>query len=301
MTPALISTRARRAGFLFLAAACLVTAAVWQFVVAERVGYRIARDWSSEMRYIGTQTNADPVTGLVPDGDVLGFYTRRMRVVSDSGWPRSVVLLNEYRVVENRTQKVLFEYNTRETVNPRTGVRVGPAAGDFAVFPRNVERKTYFLSSNYLEHIPVSFERTEPVDDIETWVFSYRGPAAYTKAYLGSAESPGVPVAAGQEVRCVDDQFYFRVWVEPATGEIAQLEEGCPSGDYLVDAASGKRLGAVDRWSGRSEGNVAVTAGVRAERTRVLWGSRYAVRTLLVAAAIAIAAGLWPRSRQELA
>ena len=293
--------RARRGGYLLLAGACLTTAALWHFTVGARVAYRIARDWKSETRYIGSQTNADPATGTIPDENVLGFYERRIGVLSDSGWPRSVVLSDEYRVVEHGTQKVLFEYVTRDTVDPRTGVRIGRHAGDFAVFPRNVQRQTYLLSSSYLEHIPVSFERTEQVDDIDTYLFAYNGPAEYTKAYLGSREYPGVPVTPGQEIRCADDKFYYRVWVEPITGEIAQLEEGCPSGDYIVDTATGKRLGAVDRWDGRSEGNADITRAVRAERARVLWSSRYFPLSLLAVTGIAVAAAFRPRVREELA
>lgn len=301
MKPGRMTAVGRRGGFLFLAAACLTAAAVWQFAIAGRWSYRIPRDWKNEMRYIGSQTNADPVTGIIPAANALAFYQRRIGVLSDSGWPRSVVLLDEYRVVEHGTNKTIFLYITSEKVDPRTGIRLDEAGGDFAVFPRNVEKKTYFFSSNYLKHIPVSYERSEPVDDIDTYVFSYRGPAEYTEAYLGSADFPGVPVPAGREVRCADDQFFFRVWVEPVTGEIVQLEEGCPSGDYIVDRTTGKLLEAIDRWDGHSEGNVERTAAVRAERTRVLWGTRYLPLVLLAAAGMAAAAGFWPRPGEAVA
>ena len=278
-------------GRLLLAGAgFLVAAAVWHVAARESVAYRIGKHWTYEMRYVGAQTNADPVSGALPEQDVLGFYQRRMRVLSDRDWPRSVVLEDGYRVIEEGTGNVLFEYVTRDTVDPKTGTRIGAAGGDAAVFPRDVQKKTYFLSTNYLEHVPVSFEGTEKIDGIDTYVFGYRGAAQYTNAYRGSAEYPGIHVADGQEIRCVDDQFYFRAWVEPATGEIAQLEEGCASADYIVAAATGRRLAAVDRWNGRSEGSVATTDAVREARMRYLVATRYMPALLLTAAFIAIAA-----------
>lgn len=290
-----------RKGVLALAAGCLTAAAGWHFAARDHFAYRIGRDWKYEMRYIGSQTNADPVTGTLPSEDGLGFYERRIRVLADGDWPRSVVLDDAYRVVERGTNKVIFEYITRDTVNPKTGMRIGAAAGDFVVFPRNVQKTTYYLSSNYLEHLPVSFEHTDKVDGIETYVFAYRGPVEYTNAYRGSADYPGVQVGKGQEIRCIDDQFFFRAWVEPTTGEVAQMEEGCPSADYIIDVASGKRLSVVDRWDGRSEGNAEMTDAVRAARSRFLWGTRYVPLCLLAAAVLAAAAGVFPRVKPEAA
>jgi hypothetical protein len=291
---------ARRALFA-AASACLTLAALWHFVLAARFDYRIPRDWKNEMRYVGSQSDADPVTGTLPETEALGSYERRMRVVSDADWPRSVVLRNSYRVLESGTAKVIFEYVTNDTVNPRSGLRIGAVAGDFAVFPRNVEKKTYYLSSNYQRHLPVSFEGTEQVDDIATYVFAYRGRMEYTDAYRGSADYPGVPVASGQEIRCADDKFVFRAWVEPATGEIAQIDEGCPSGDYIFDTASGRRRSVVDRWDGRSEGSLSITNAVRAGRWRYLWKTRYLPGFLVVSGMLFAIAGALRYPRRETA
>ena len=98
----------------------------------------------------------------------------------------------------------------------------------------------------------------------------------------------------GQEVHCLDDQFYYRIWVEPHTGEQVKLEEGCPSGDYLYDIASGRPVTALARWTGVTAGDDLIEriAEVRGLRRRHLWGSHYLALLLLGSGGVLIAAGV---------
>jgi hypothetical protein len=155
------------------------------------------------------------------------------------------------------------------------------------------------MRSNYLEGIPLSFAGTEDIGGLPTYVFAYHGRGEYTESYKGSAEFPGVPVKPGQEIRCADDQFYYRIWVEPRTGSQVKVEEGCPSGDFIYDIASNARLEAVDRWNG-------VTAGaelarrveeVYSLRRRFLLASVY-VPAAMLAAAIVLAGLAFARGPQ---
>jgi len=175
-----------------------------------------------------------------------------------------------------------------EKVDPKTGAWVeGPFRGDIVVFPRNVERRTYRMRGNYLKGVPLAFTRVEEIEGIETYRFAYRGPAEYTESYMGSPKFPGIPIPAGQVIRCSDDQFYFRLWVEPKTGNQVKIEEGCPSGDYFYDVATGKKLAAVDRFSGVTTGDDLAERAleVRSARRKYLWASTYFPLVLLAAAA----------------
>jgi hypothetical protein len=91
-------------------------------------------------------------------------------------------------------------------------------------------------------------------------------------------------VKPGQELKCADDQFIFKAWVEPLTGGIIKVEESCHSGDYVYDIATGKQLEAVDRWDGSTAGEDVVNRVKRADwdRTRQLWINYYIPPMLLL-------------------
>lgn len=195
----------------------------------------------------------------------------------------------------------MFEYTTRDTVDPRTGNHLAERyRGDVVVFPRDVQRQTYRLRGNYVTGIPVAFEREEEVDGVRTYLFSYRGRLESTASYTaGTGELAGLRAPPGQEVRCLDDQFYYRTWVEPRTGEQVRLEEGCPSGDYLHDIVTGRPVTALSRWSGVTAGDALIEriAEVRRLRWRYLWTSRYVLLLLLGAGLTITVLGLGRRPR----
>jgi hypothetical protein len=276
----------------------LTLTAVWHFALVPRWTQRIPAGWQWGANYIGYQTYLDPQTGKVPEKDVPTTYSQTIEIVANSRRPGSVQLDARYLIHDIATGKVNWEYDYVAAVDPQTGAHLNPEyRGDYFLFPRNVERKTYNLRVNYLKGIPVAFQREEEVAGLAAYLFTYRGRGEYTQSYLGTAEYPGVHVKPGQEIKCADDQFVFKAWVEPVTGEIVKIEENCLSTDYIYDIASGKQIEAVDRWSGATAGNDVVNRveTVRRERTRLVWQIRYIPYGLFVAGLLCFGLVLLPK------
>jgi Porin PorA len=280
--------------------ALLACGVVWQFQLTQRWTQRLPPGWRITSHYVGTATYPDPKTGRLPEGGQLAKYDRSQRLSSEAGRPRWVELEDRYSVRDAATGHVVFDYTTRDTVDPRTGAHLEVRyRGDVALFPRDVERRPYRLRTNYVTSIPLTFEREDELEGLPTYLFSYRGRLESTASYTASTgDLGGLRAPPGQEVRCLDDQFYYRIWVEPSTGEQVKLEEGCPSGDYLHDVASGRPVTALSRWTGVSAGDDLIEriAEVRRERLRYLWASRYLGLVLLGSAVGLAAAGLSRRT-----
>lgn len=108
----------------------------------------------------------------------------------------------------------------RAQVDPQTGAHLQKEyLGDYYIFPRFVEKKTYKFRNNYVKGVPLEFKREEEVAGVQTYLFAYQGYGEYTESYAGTDEYPGIKIPPGQEIRCDDDQFSFKAWVEPVTGE----------------------------------------------------------------------------------
>ncbi len=272
--------------------------AVWHFALVPRLTERIPPDWNWEASYIGYQTNADPQTGILPEKDLTTKYTHAITTVPNSSQPGSVEINDSYIIHDISTGQVVFAFNYRARVDPRNGQDLREEyRGDSIVFPRNVERKTYKLRFSYLKGILVAFQREEEIGGLNTYLFTYRGRGEYTDAYLGTAEFPGLKIPPGEEIKCADDQFIYKVWVEPLTGEMVRIEEGCPSKDYLYEIATGKQLEVVDRWGGETAGDDVlrhVEAASRA-RSKILWQTRYVPAGLLAAGLCCFALTILPR------
>ena len=267
----------------------LCAAATWKLQVGHRWTQKIPPGFTVKMRYTGTETFADSATGLLPRADVLAEYDRDIKIVADSERPRAVTLAERLTIRSVSTGKIIWEYVTQAGVDPRTGALLDPRyAGDYALFPREVAKGTYRIRSNYLTGIPLAFQREEEIDGLATYLFAYRGPIEYTESFLGSEQTPGTVVPRGQQVQCVDDQFYYRVWVEPRTGNRVKIEEGCPSGDYLVDG-SGTRHAVVDRWSGVTTGQDLLRRVAEVRRLRLIYLLNYSYLPLALAGAGAFA------------
>jgi hypothetical protein len=243
-----------RRALVSLAIMLLLCAVAWKARIGDRWTQKVTPGFTIKMRYAGTQTFSDSTTGLLPARDVVAEYDRDIHIVSDTARPRAVTLSERLTIRSASTGKIIWKYATNSEVDPRTGALLDPRyPGEYMLFPREVRKGRYVIRSNFLTGIPLTFRHEEEVDGLDTYVFGYRGPIEYTDSYRGSDETLGLAVPAGQEVQCVDSQFYYRVWVEPRTGLRVKIEEGCPSGGYLVDAA-GVRHAAVDRWSGVTAG-----------------------------------------------
>jgi hypothetical protein len=278
--------------------------AVWQFVLLPRWTERIPAGWQWKTDYTGYQTWPDPQTGQMPKKDATGTYTHVITIAAKSRQPGSVELDDNYLTYDVASGQVAWEYNYHARVDPRTGAHLqGEYRGDHFLFPRNVEQKTYNMRFSYLKGIPVAFQREEDVAGLNTYLFTYRGRGEYTESYIGTAQYPGIKVKPGQEIKCADDQFIFKAWVEPVTGEIIKIEESCNSNDYFYDIATGKQLEVVDRWGGETAGDDVISRvdTVRRERARLLRTTRYIPAGLLVAGLLCFGFLMLPKrsSRNE--
>lgn len=279
-------------------AVLLALALVWTVSLSHRWTQRVTPGWTSNVHYVGTQTWADS-TGKIPDVDAVAEYERGMRTrAGDVDGDDHTVIIDDQMVIRDfRTDSITWEYVTHHPVDPHTGAHVTPAFdGDIVLFPRNVERRTYRLRTNYLKGVPLAFEGEEDMHGLKTYRFAYRGPVEYTESYLGSDRYPGIKIGPGQEVRCADGQFLYRNWIEPATGELVKLEEACPSGDHVYKTGTDSIITGVLRWTGVTSGedlrrNV---AEVRAQRVRYLTASIYLPLALAVAGIALLAAAIRP-------
>ena len=255
---------------LIAAGALLAAGGLWAGLIGSTE--RIPPGWSWKSRFVGTMTYADQ-TGQLPQRDTLGIYDREITVQSENERPRAVVLKDDYLIRDPLTGQVTWRYTIYPKVDPATGRHLNPeAADDVLVFPRNVERRTYRFRMNYVEGVPLTYVKDDVIDGVDVYLFGYKGRGEYTESYSGTAEYPGVPVEAGQEIKCADDQFIFMIWVEPLTGEALKLAERCDSGDYVFNASTGRPVSAVARWAGESGGRDVLQRAewVRDERLRLL-------------------------------
>jgi hypothetical protein len=268
---------------------------------APRLTPRIPSGWSWRSEYVGHQTYADAVTGILPSSDVTCRYIHQMSIVPGSLTDESVRILDRYVLLDLEAGAVLYEYISSALADPRTGARLEPElAGSYLLFPQDVQKTTYSLRMSYLKGVPMAFAGETDVMGLATYHFTYRGRGEYTESYAGTSDYPGVSVPPGHELRCADDRFRYDAWVEPVTGEIVRIAEGCPSGDYIYAIGSDVPLKAIDRWAGETDGNdvAARVDAVRTQRMRHLMLTRAIPLGLLMGSA-ALAGLAWiARMRQ---
>jgi hypothetical protein len=295
----MISRAAFASGVTLMAAA-----AAWQFALARHWTQRIPPGWSTTIHYFGTATSPDPRTGQLPAGATLENYERTQRLTSEAERPGRVELEEQFVARDPASGRTVFAYTTRDTVDPRSGAHADARhLGEIILFPRHVQPMTYRLHSNYINGIPLTFQRVEVLEGLRTYLFTYHGRLEQTAAYANSTgDLGGLPVRAHQEVHCLDDQFYYRTWVEPITGEQVKVEEGCPSGDYLFDSSSARPVMALARWTGVTAGDdlIARVSEIRRRRWQYMLASRYLGLALLVGGVALVAASLRPRPQRDV-
>ena len=266
--------------------ALLSFTALWQFALAPRWTPRVPSGWSWKTDYIGFQTYADPQTGKIPEKDVSTTYSQSIGIVPNSAQPGLLELESNYVINDITSGQVSWEYKYLAPVNPQTGEHLKPEyQGDYFVFPHNVEKKIYSLRFSYLKGLPVAFQKEVDVEGLNTYLFAYRGRGEYTESYAGTEQYEGIKVKSGQEIKCSDDQYFFKIWVEPVTGATIKIEEGCHSGDYVYDVATGAQHEAISRWAGATAGDDVINQvrSAGAERARLLWINRYLPSMFLLA------------------
>lgn len=262
--------------WLFSGLVLLVLALAYHVLLTPRIIQRIPSGWRFDMLYVGTQTNALQGDTL-PTKDVLSQYKRTLTVVSEKGRPDSVAVQDQYLLTEIGTGKVQYDYTVNFLVDPRSGASI-THPGEIFLFPRGVEKKTYRLRASYLKGLDLRFMREDEVENLNTYLFGYEGGHEYTDFFEGIIDGRKREIPDGQEVRCANDLFRYRVWVEPKTGIIVKVDESCSSGDYAYDKVSGKRLYPLDRFAGVTEGDDLARHVDRArlERLRITWLGRVA-------------------------
>jgi hypothetical protein len=266
--------------------ALITSAGIWKFALAPRWTQRLPQGWSWRSRSIASMILADPATGKFSGENIATPYVLEASIVDESQRPSAIVVKDRYTAYDANTDQVVWEYLQSGKVDPQTGRHLDPKHnGDYFVFPRNVEKKTYSIRYSFLKGLPLQFQKEETVQGLRAYVFGFKGTIEYTDTYAGTPDYPGVKFEPGQEVRCADNGFVFKTWVEPSTGEIIKLESSCYSGDYLYEVATGKKVSALQIWGGVTAGDE-VTARVHylmRERSRLLWTSLYIPCLLLLA------------------
>jgi hypothetical protein len=272
---------------LFIAAAAL-----WTFTIAPRWTQRLPPGWTWKSRSVATVRLPDPETGRFATEAMAAPQIFEAGITDNSSRPTAVKVRDRYTAYDAANNQVVWEYLFSGSVDPETGRHLNPEYRDnYFVFPRNVEKKTYKIRYSFLKGLPVAFQQEEMVGGLNAYLFAYKGDLEVTDTYAGTPDFPGIKMDAGQEVRCSDNGFVFKAWVEPLTGEIIKLENSCYSGDYTYDIATGKKLKPLQSWGGVTAGDD-VTTHVRSlerERSRMLWVTRY-VPGLLLFAGLASAA-----------
>jgi hypothetical protein len=269
------------AAVLFIAAAAL-----WTFTIAPKWTQRLPPGWSWKSRSVATLRLEDPKTGKFATETMAVPQVFEAAITDNGSRPMAVKVKDRYTAYDAATDQVVWEYLFSASVDPETGRHLNPDyADDYFVFPRSVEKKTYKIRYSFLKGLPVAFQREEMVGGLNAYVFAYKGDLEVTDTYAGTPDFPGIKINAGQEVRCSDDGFVFKAWVEPVTGEIIKLENSCYSGDYTYDIATGRKLKPLQSWGGVTAGDD-VTTHVRSlegERSRIIWVTRYVPGLLLFA------------------
>ena len=284
----------------FIGILLLASAGVWQFGIGPRWTQRIPAGWRWEASFLGTGAYPDPATGQYPVEDYITPYERVMSVVPGAATAGAVWLEDHYTTRDVATGAITWEYIYRAEVDLRTGRHTAEAyAGDYFVFPRQVQRQTYKMRFTTFKGLPFTFQGEEELEGLHVYRFGYTGYAEYTEGYASTENFQGVDVEPGQEIRCLDDKLEVTLWVEPATGEMAKVTESCPTGDYVYDAATDTPLYPLARWAGETAGDDVYrrVSLIRGERTRYLAAAYYAPAALLAGGLAALAAAWLARRR----
>jgi hypothetical protein len=237
----------KRVGMI-LGLVLLLFAGLWYFVLRNNFNLRFPDGWEWTVNTLGQSSFADETSGQFPEDSSLSSdpINNTERVVQAESIAGGLVKISDrYEQRDPVTEAVTWEFTYEATVNAATGQYPdGEFAGDYYFLPRNVEQSSYTIRNTSYQGLPVSFQREEVVNGINTYLFAFQGDLDNTAAYSY------ISLEEGQKVVCFD--FELNYWVEPNTGEILKYREWC-EGDWVVDA-SGERIYAISRWGGETDG-----------------------------------------------
>jgi hypothetical protein len=230
----------------------LVVAGAWKFGYSPRYDVRMPDGWRWQAATLAViaypDANGEFPAGTTINDDPLSVAEREVSI-SREGAPAGLVMVTDHYAYRDAvTGAVQWELSNTAIVDPQTGKHGTPEyAEDHYVFPRHTEQTTYAIRHNYLQGLPVTYERTEDVLGLQTYVFSHKGDFDDTGSW------PDEPLAENEAIICPQGEIAF--WVEPVTGEIVKFREWCPEGEYVTNTVTGERGRLISRWTSQTSGD----------------------------------------------
>ena len=263
--------------FIMLGIVLLLAAGVWRFAIGSSSEQRIPDDWSWESSYVGNNNFVPegetdfPEELTFPEDDPLNVYDRSISITNSN--EDTVTLLDNNVTRDVNTGAVTWEFKFNAEVDRNTGqITDGDFKGHYFVFPRNVEQKSYTLTHTSYHNILVDFVGEEEIEGLNTYLFRHASDYEYTFAYASTDDYAGLDVEENQEIRCPEMEINY--WVEPLTGEIVKVQEGC-SWDAVFDTTNGEVLYKLSRWYGAStiDDTLRQVNEIKSERNSILMNS----------------------------
>jgi hypothetical protein len=271
----------------------LVAAGAWKFALSPRYEQRFPPGWSWEYNSLGYTAYADEATGQFPEGTTLADspinVTVRTINAAATDNPGQVTITDRFESRNASTNIVEWEFTAEAVVDAATGqIADGELAGSYFFIPTNAQKITYTVSNVSYRNIPMAFQTEETILGVNTYKYAFYGDLDNKVSYTSYVE-----FADNEEVYCFDYQMEY--WVEPITGEMVKYREWC-EGDWVVDAATGDRLYALQRWGTESSGDdlIRSVSDVKSRLNTYRWMTQYIPMLLAVAGVIALGAVFMP-------
>lgn len=236
---------------LLIGIAMIISAWMVRWMAMDWWSMRIPEDWYFKADYLGNNAFAD-ANGQLPKKRDINKYTRERTILEWS--PNRTLIEEHYTLYDITTGKVTYEFVPQFEVDPKTGKHLRypdhpETSGIYYLFPRGTTKQDYRIFDYTLNVVPMQFFKETIVNDINLYVFQYKGMIDYTSSYAGSDNFPGMIPPAGQ--RIITSNMLLQYWVEPITGNIVKIVEDSP-GDCFVDEKTGKQIATIAVWSGQT-------------------------------------------------
>lgn len=269
----------------------VAAAAVWRMGIAPGMEKRFPEDWQYSVDSIGVTSSANE-QGQFPAGttlkdDPISISERNINVAQVNA-DGSVLLVDNYKILDAGTRAVTWEFTYEATVNSVTGKHVDSRyADDYFFFPPNTQKTTYHVRNSSYQGLPLTFQNEEVISELNTYHYSFKGDLDDTASF------PDMKLEADQRIICFD--FEMDYWVEPITGEVVKYHEWC-EGDWVVNTKTGEKLSAILRWGNDTSGDDIIrrSAEVRNMLNSLNLNRLYIPLALAVMGLVVLAFGLAP-------